>query len=46
MAKKKKDLDLASSSHLNQIQGSTNAIFNVIFVILPWPALSRWYSSS
>ena len=34
MAKKKKDLDLASSSHLNQIQGSTNAIFNVIFVIL------------
>lgn len=34
MAKKKKDLDLASSSHLNQIQGSTNAIFNVIFVVL------------
>ena len=34
MAKKKKDLDLASSSHLNQIQGSTNAVFNVIFVIL------------
>ena len=34
MAKNKKDLDLADSSKLNRISGSTNAIFNIIFILL------------
>ena len=34
MAKNKKDLDLAESSKLNRISGGTNAIFNIIFILL------------
>ena len=34
MAKNKKDLDLADSSKLNRISGSTNAIFNIMFILL------------
>ena len=34
MAKNKKDLDLADSSKLNRISGTTNACFNVMFIIL------------
>lgn len=34
MAKNKKDLDLADSSKLNRISGTTNAVFNIIFIIL------------
>ena len=34
MARNKKDLDLAESSKLNRISGSTNAIFNIIFILL------------
>ncbi len=34
MAKNKKDLDLADSSKLNRISGTTNACFNIMFIIL------------
>lgn len=34
MARNKKNLDLADSSKLNRISGSTNAIFNIIFILL------------
>lgn len=34
MAKFHKDLDMADSSTLNQIKGSTNIIFNIVFAVL------------
>ena len=34
MAKNKKDLDLADSSKLNQISKTTNACFDIVFIIL------------
>ena len=40
MAKNKKDLDLAESSKLNRISGGTNAIFNIIFILLALVCMS------